>query len=124
MSLSSQPSETNSKRIDRLFLIFSAFYGQLWRSQFKNEDFLVFMKNEWHLGLLQFADDHIEEAVKKCRNIKEFPPTLPHFIDLCKSAKNVYEFHNLKKEPCDKANPEVAFHHLAKIKAMLQMKSK
>ncbi|MBA2649576.1 MAG: hypothetical protein H0U75_08305 [Legionella sp.] len=78
------------------------------------------MKNEWHQGLLRFADSHIEEAVKKCRNNKEFPPTLPHFIDLCQSAKNVDEFHNLKKAPCDKAKPEVAFQHLAKIKTILQ----
>jgi hypothetical protein len=120
----SQPTETNRKRIDRLFLSFTAFYGQLWRSQFKSDDFLIFMKKEWAQALQDMEDRHIDEAVKQCSEGKEYPPTLPHFVDLCKSAKKKHVFNNLKKEEGKKAKPEVALKHLAQIKSILQIKTK
>lgn len=45
------PTEEGRKRIDRLFLRFAAMYGQVWRSQFKSDEFLVFVKGEWQQGL-------------------------------------------------------------------------
>src|SRR5476651_1338270 len=71
----SQPTEPNRKRIDRLFLSFTAFYGQLWRSQFKSDEFLNFMKNEWFQALQEVEDKNIEEAIINCRDKKQFPPT-------------------------------------------------
>ena len=124
MLSSSQPIEANRKRIDRLFLSFSAFYGQLWRSQFKNDDFLAFMKNEWVQALQDIEDKHIDEAVKNCREGKEYPPTLPHFIDLCKTAKKQHVFNYQNKEEIKKAKPETARKHLEQIKAILQIKNK
>lgn len=124
MSSNLQPTEASRKRIDRLFLSFSAFYGQLWRSQFKSDDFLGFMKNEWLHALQHIEDKHMDEAVKKCGASKEFPPTLPQFIDLCKTAKRQHVFTNLNKEEYKKAKPEVALKYLAQIKAILHIKSK
>lgn len=123
-SLNSQPTETNRKRIDRLFLSFTAFYGQLWRSQFKSDEFLEFMKNEWFQALHNIEDKHMNEAITQCRQSKEYPPTLPQFIDLCQNARKRHVFNCATKEIHKKANPEVALHHLAQIKAMLHMKTK
>jgi hypothetical protein len=110
------------KRIDRLFLKFTAFYGQLWRSQLKSEEFIVFMKNEWFKALEQVAEQHIDEAIVYCLKHKEFPPTLPSFVDLCKTASRPRLF--TKASPStSKAKPEVAYKHLAAIKTILQMKN-
>lgn len=117
MSINSQTSETNRKRIDRLFLSFSAFYGQLWRSQFKNEEFINFMKNQWGQALEHIEDKHIEEAAIQCRENKEFPPSLPQFIEMCRNAKNRRLL--FKPNQVAKAKPEVALKHLAQMKAIL-----
>ena len=124
MSSNSRPIETNHKRIDRLFLRFTAFYGQLWRSQFKSDEFLGFMKNEWFQALQHVEDKNIDEAVEHCRSKKEYPPTLPQFIDLCKNAKNRDSFKTQQKEESNKRTPEVALSHLAQIKKQLQMNTK
>lgn len=117
MSTSSTTAATR-KRIDRLFLSFTAFYGQLWRSQFKNEEFIEFMKNEWANALNHVEDNFLQEALTLCRNKKEFPPTLPQFIELCRDAKKRTVFR--EKATYKKSRPEVAALHLEKIKAMLK----
>ena len=38
---------SDHKRIDLLFSKFAAFYGHIWRSQFKDEVFFKFAKKEW-----------------------------------------------------------------------------
>ena len=111
-------TEAARKRIDRLFLSFTAFYGQLWRSQFKNEEFIEFMKNEWANALNHVEDNFLQEALTHCRNKKEFPPTLPQFIELCRGAKKRTAFR--EKANYKKSRPEVAALHLEKIKAMLK----
>jgi hypothetical protein len=116
MLSTSQP--IGSKRIDRLFLSFSACYGQLWRSQFKNEEFISFMKNEWAQALQQIEDKHIEEAAIQCRESKEFPPTLPQFIDMCKRAKVTRILFKRDYEEGTKT-PEIALKNLAQMKAIL-----
>lgn len=118
MSSNSQATEAARKRIDRLFLIFSAFYGQLWRSQFKSDEFLAFMKNEWVLALHDIEEQYMSDAVNQCRQGKEFPPTLPQFIDLCRHAKKRHAFR--KKAEYPKGNPDVAHQHLARMKALLK----
>lgn len=118
MLSNSQATEAGRKRIDRLFLSFSAFYGQLWRSQFKSDEFLMFMKNEWFQALQDIEDKHMNEAVNQCRQSKEYPPTLPQFIDLCRHAKKRRVFRKI--EDHKKRSQEVAHQHLAKIKAMLK----
>ena len=120
----SHPTEPNRKRIDRLFLSFTAFYGQLWRSQFKSDEFLNFMKNEWFQALQEIEDKNIEEAITHCRNKKEYPPTLPQFIELCKNAKQRDLF---KTKPIDEPKdrtPAVAFIHLERIKRLLRLTTK
>lgn len=96
-------------------------YGQVWRSQFKNDDFLVFVKSEWQEGLRRYTDAIIDLAIEVCREQKEFPPTLPQFIVFCKNcAKRL-----VPEEPTERSkpvNPEVAIRNLSKMKAILNMK--
>ena len=91
---SSQSCDANKaqKRIDLLFSKFAAFYGHIWRSQFKDEAFLKFAKKEWHEGLSGFADEVLSEAILGCREQYEMPPTLPQMIYYCKQIKKRKEF--------------------------------
>ncbi|HBD9275127.1 TPA: Vir protein [Legionella pneumophila] len=115
------PTEEGRKRIDRLFLRFAAMYGQVWRSQFKSDEFLVFVKGEWQQGLLAYADHVLELAIDLCRKNKELPPTLPQFIDFCKNCSKRSSFFVPDEDPKNN-NPEVAKTHLLKMKHILNMK--
>jgi hypothetical protein len=92
--MSSPSCDTNreSKRIDLLFSKFAAFYGHIWRSQFKDEAFLKFAKKEWQEGLSVFADAVLNEAILGCREQYEMPPTLPQMIYYCKQIRKRKEF--------------------------------
>ncbi|WP_064115044.1 hypothetical protein [Legionella bozemanae] len=120
-SSNSASIEEQRKRIDRLFLRFAAMYGQVWRSQFKSDEYLVFVKNEWQQGLFDYADNILELAIELCRKNKELPPTLPQFIDFCKNCSKRSAFFERDESP-KKNNPEVAKTHLQKIKQILNMK--
>lgn len=124
MSSTLPVTEVTRTRIDRLFLCFTAFYGQLWRSQFKNEEFLEFMKNEWGKALNEFEERHMETAISRCRKDHNYPPTLPQFVDLCQTAKKREVCSQPKMEVQNKVTPEVALHHLAQMKVMLHIKTK
>ena len=119
-SLNSKTTEQH-KRIDRLFLRFAAMYGQVWRSQFKNDEYLSFTKGEWLEGLSKYDDKVLDTAVQLCRNKKEFPPTLPQFIDFCEQASNKHKFFKADKSSTHQ-NPELAKAYLQKIKQILNIK--
>ena len=79
----------NAKRIDNLFLKFSAFYGHSWRSLFQSDDFLNFVKCEWKEALACFDDAVFIEAISCCRDFFEnYAPTLPQFIKVCKELRS------------------------------------
>jgi hypothetical protein len=92
----SQNAETDRKRIDQLFLKFAAYYGHTWRSQFKQDDFLVFMKQEWEKSLVSIGDKELDLAIEECRTSKELPPTLPQFIELCQSIRRRNTFRQVE----------------------------
>ncbi|HHG8525200.1 TPA: Vir protein [Legionella pneumophila] len=115
------PTEEGRKRIDRLFLRFAAMYGQVWRSQFKSDQFLVFVKGEWQQGLFTYADNILDMAIDLCRKNKELPPTLPQFIDFCKNCSKRSSFFVPDAAPKNN-NPEVAKTQLLKMKHILNMK--
>ena len=96
-------------------------YGQVWRSQFKNDEFLIFVKGEWHEGLIDFADNTLELAIELCRKNKELPPTLPQFINFCNNCSKRYSFYKPDESPKNN-DPEVAKTHLLKLKKILNMK--
>lgn len=93
MSSDCNATDSNKKRIENLFTRFAVFYGHLWRSQFKNDGFLEFAKNEWLDGLSKFSDDILNQAIIECRDFFEMPPSLPQLISICREIKkrsNVY----------------------------------
>lgn len=92
MSSPSSDTSKDARRIDVLFSKFAAFYGHLWRSQFKDEAFLKFAKKEWQEGLKVFTDAIVEEATQGCRDFYEMPPTLPQMIHTCRELKKRKEF--------------------------------
>lgn len=92
MSSHSSDTSKEQKRIDLLFSKFAAFYGHIWRSQFKDEMFLKFAKTEWLDGLADFTDAVLDEAIIGCRDQYEMPPSLPQMIGFCKQIKKRKEF--------------------------------
>lgn len=90
-SLQATFAKKQDRSIDRLFLKFATLYGQVWRKQFSGE-FLIFAKNEWLKGLINFDESILDLAVEVCRKTLELPPTMPKFIEICRS------FHNRRFE--------------------------
>ena len=84
--------------MDLIFTKFAAFYGHVWRSQFKEEGFLVFAKKEWIEGLNQFSDEVVTKAVINCRDLCEMPPTLPQVIAFCRQIKKRDNFYIAKND--------------------------
>ena len=117
-SSTSVDTETQKKRIDRLFLRFAAMYGHVWRSLYKSDDFLAFTKSEWLKGLKKFGDSIFESALQYSLKHWEYPPTLPQFTECCRA----YSKQGQYDKPCTiykPSSPEVAHAHLSKIKTIL-----
>ena len=114
----SNAASKHSKRIDVLFSRFAAFYGHVWRSQFKSEWSLDFTKKEWDEGLTVFSDEVVNKAALHCRDFCEMPPTLPQVIILCRQIKKRSEFYvaNTDHKP---ATAAVVNLHLNRCKEIL-----
>ena len=84
------------KRIDMLFSNFAAFYGHVWRSQFKDDVFLKFAKKIWQEALMDFSDSIINKATIQCRDFFELPPTLPQLLHCCRQIKKQTTFYVVK----------------------------
>lgn len=120
-SLNSVNSARHQKRIDRLFLRFSAMYGHVWLSIYKTEAYLDYTKKMWLDALLKFEDKSIEYALQLCLNKYTFPPTLPQFIECCKPYQNAGVFFQ-KQESMQTSDLSVAQIHIDKIRGILNMK--
>lgn len=59
-------------------------YGHIWKSQFRNEDYLNLAKAEWQDALEKIHDNAMHLAITECRYRYEMPPTLPQFYQLCR----------------------------------------
>lgn len=101
-----------------MFTRFAAFYGHVWRSQFKDEGFFGFAKKEWQEGLMSFSDEVLNKAIVHCRETCEMPPTLPQVIILCRQIKKRNEFYvaNTDHKP---ATAAVVNLHLNRCKEIL-----
>ena len=118
MSSLSNDSQLASKRIDLVFSRFAAFYGHVWRSQFKSEGFLVFAKGEWAEGLRSFSEDVIQKAVISCRDFYEMPPTLPQVVRCCREQKRRMDVY-VADDVLQPAKPEVISFQLNRCKDIL-----
>ena len=117
-SSNSNDTKSESKRIDVLFSKFAAFYGHIWRSQFKDEGFLGFSKKEWADALSGFNDDVLTKAILNCRDFYELPPTLPQLIGCCRQINRQSTFY-VKQSGYVPASQEVVEFNVKKCKEML-----
>lgn len=101
-----------------LFSKFAAFYGHVWRSQFKDEAFLNFAKREWQQALEQFSNAVLDKAILHCRDNYELPPTLAQVSQYCKGLKKRDDFY-VRGVPFVRGDRNVADFHLAQCKKFL-----
>lgn len=106
-------------RIDRLFVKFSAIYGHIWQSQFKQADFLNIAKKEWSETLTDITDDNIDLAFKACKKRHEMPPTLPAFYQLCRSYQPKIKINDVAKTECKPADEKNIETHLKKLREIV-----
>lgn len=116
----SNASESHKKRVELLFSRFAAFYGHLWRSQFKSNGFLEFAKKEWVDGLSQFTDEVVNKATIECRDFYEMPPSLPQVIGICRGIRKRYECF-VPRDEINKASPELAMISIKQCKSFLKL---
>ena len=116
-------SERLRKRVDQLFLRFAAIYGHMWKSLYKSDEFLAYTKQEWMSSLDKFDSSVIDKAFLHCKEKESYPPSLPLFVEICKSyARHQDSVSQTTEQP--KCDPAVARMHLDKMRAMLNMKSR
>lgn len=118
MSSSSNDKSKAERGIDLLFSKFAAFYGHVWRSQFKDEVFLKFAKKEWLEALGEFSEGVLTKAIVNCRDFYELPPTLPQMLQCCRQIKKQISFH-VVKENYIPAKKEVVMSCLRQCKEFL-----
>lgn len=121
MSSSSNDIDKASTRIDLLFSKFAAFYGHIWRSQFKDEAFFKFAKKEWQEALSEFTDVVLTKGILSCREFYELPPTLPQMIYCCRQIKRQITFYVVKQGAVP-AKKEIVASCLQRCKEMLAIK--
>jgi len=68
--------------IDRLFARLSAMYGSKFAAMWEGFD-LAGVKSVWVEDLAEFSPSEITAGVNACKT-REWPPTLPEFIRLCR----------------------------------------
>lgn len=119
MSSTCNVSDEHKKQIENLFTSFAAFYGHIWRSQFKSEGFLDFAKKEWVKALKVFSREILNEAVIECRSNCEMPPTLPQMVGLCRGIKKRKDFF-VRDTEVSRAKQEVVTSNLREMRAKLR----
>jgi hypothetical protein len=71
-----------SEWIDRLFARLGAMYGSKFRAMWEGQD-IAGVKSIWMEDLAEFSPAEITAGVNACKT-REWPPTLPEFIRLCR----------------------------------------
>lgn len=116
-------SETRVKqfadvRMDILFTRLGAIYGQLWWTNFHNEQMLSLAKQEWSEALERFDNQILKVVLNQIREIRHFPPSLPQFVDSCRAELN-RRAPKFIRDYCKVSHIETAKFHLQAIKTIL-----
>lgn len=112
-------SAGNDKRIDTLFMRFTAIYGQLWLNAYQNERVMVVAKKEWSESLRRFDNQILKQALHQIKAQCHYPPSLPMFVDCCKALEARCYPVAEKEEPFQKCSPEIAEYYMQLIKSYL-----
>lgn len=110
---------TYDLRIDILFTRLGAIYGQLWWNNFRTENLLLLAKQEWSEGLKRFDNQIFKDVLVIYREKKNYPPSLPQFIEICKATLARRVSRSTRKETCS-SSLEVAKLHIAEMKKILK----
>ena len=122
-SSSSKEAALYERVIDTLFIRFAAIYGHAWSSLHKEGKLIEMFKREWADALRKFDKTIIRDALIYCRSRYRLPPTLPEFIDCCKSFQSRSQTTPLpSQEELFVRNVETSQQFLTQIKNILQSK--
>lgn len=119
MNTPSQTSSTHDLRIDILFTRLGAIYGQLWWNNYRTKDLLLLAKQEWSEGLKRFDNQIFKDVLVIYREQKNYPPSLPQFVEICK-ATQARRVPNPVREETRASSLEVAELHIAVMKKILK----
>lgn len=75
---------SSTAAVDALFARFGAIYGAKFSLQWAGVD-PVELKRTWLDALCRFRAEEVGAALEACARDVKFPPTLPEFIDICRS---------------------------------------
>lgn len=82
----------------RMFAKFSSRYGQLWTSRARVEADWEFIIDDWFTELSKFSLGIVRKALDATLSIyKDYPPTLPQFLELCLKASGVPSAHDITR---------------------------
>lgn len=71
--------------VENLFERMAAMYGRLFADMWDGQD-LANVKAAWEEDLSPFCWQQIAWALDQCKATRDFPPTLPMFLGLCRNA--------------------------------------
>ena len=94
----------------------------MWRSLYKSDEFLAYTKQEWMSDLDKFNSTVLDHALMHCKQQESYPPSLPLFVEICKTYVKRQDDFARKEEMQPTADPAVARAHLDKMRAILNMK--
>lgn len=106
-------------RMDVLFSRLGAIYGQLWWNNYRTEDLLLLAKKEWGETLERFDNQILKEVLMLYRERRNYPPSLPQFVECCKEAQARRILKSLRTELSKPCTLEIAEQHIAVMKKIL-----
>ena len=121
MSSNLTPANQTLKKIDNVFLRFSAIYGHVWQSQYRDKDYIQFAKKEWANVLKSFDTEIINQTIDFCIKQIDLPPTLAQFYRLCKQTLSAKHEHPQLENTL--VNSALAKEYLKQIKNILKGQS-
>lgn len=119
MTNTTQTSSTYDLRIDILFTRLGAIYGQFWWNNYRNEDLLLLAKQEWSEGLKRFDNQIFKDVLVIYRENKNYPPSLPQFVESCRATQARRVPHPAREETRS-SSLEVAKQHIETMKQILK----
>ena len=109
------PSALTEAHVRLLWERMAKIYGHKWVGSFGAAD-----DGTWLSGLRDVTPSQIGIGLERCRTRSEpWPPTLPEFRALCKSARAPYH-RPFPRPPKPPANPEIVSRELNKMKQLLR----
>ena len=108
----------NKQRTERYFQRFMGAYGQSWSNRYPTKAMLELAIDDWASEMQPYSDAEVEAAYKLCLKRYTLAPTLPQFIELCKTA-HASKFAMNKPDYGEPGDPNVGKEHVQKMREIL-----